>query len=100
MNSNIGIMVKLLKLITGEELIAEVTEQENSLELKTAVRVLFTHEGVGMVPYALLAKSDKIVVGKNHVIFEAELDDEAKNAYNAQFGSGIVVSGANLKLVT
>lgn len=95
-------MIKLIKLITGEEIIANVTEQQDALELKTPVRVVFTQEGVGMVPYTLLAKSDVISIKQQHVIYEAEPDVEALNAYNSQFGSGIVLPGSggpNLKLI-
>jgi predicted P-loop ATPase/GTPase len=96
-------MIKLLKLITGEEIIADVTETQDALELKTPVRVVFTQEGVGMVPYTLLAKSDIISIKNQHVIYVAEPDIEALNAYNSQFGSGLVLpgnSGPNLKIIT
>lgn len=92
-------MIQVLKLITGEEVLADVTEQETTLELKSPVRVGVAGDRVAMIPYSMLSKSETFSISKAHVIFRAEPDDEPLNIYNAQYGSGIVVPSPQLKLV-
>jgi len=92
-------MIKLLKLTTGEEVIADVEEAEsNALALKNAVRLVLSQEGVGMMPFSPFTKSDTVSIDNQHVIFAEEPDDEVKNAYNSKFGSGLVVAPAGLKI--
>jgi hypothetical protein len=88
-------MVKYVRLVTGEEIIAKV-EEADKVKLTTPVRIVITAEGVGMGPVSpfMSGSTKTIEVAKEHVVFIAEPDDEIKNAYNAQFGSGIITAPA------
>lgn len=93
-------MVNLIKLITGEEVIAYKEESKDGMiVLKNPVKLAFSPEGVAMIPFAPFSKSDKITISSANVIFETELEDEVYNQYNSQFGSGLVVSSPDLKVV-
>jgi hypothetical protein len=94
-------MIQVLKLVTGEELVAEVTCNPDCMVLKNPVRFVVTHEGAGLAPLSPFAKSKEIKILNTHIVWNDEVEGEVANAYNAQFGSGIVLAGANpnLKLV-
>ena len=49
---------------------------------------------MALIPYAAYAKDHKIEIEKRQVVWEAELEDDVLNQYNALFGTGIqIVSG-------
>ena len=75
-------------LSTGAEIVSEMDENYN---LTNPARIIISQQGVAMMPLCPFANSDKIKVNPNHVIFEANIEDEIKNAYNSKFGSGLVL---------
>jgi hypothetical protein len=88
--------IKFLKLVTGEDVLSEVSFEEPVYILKNPVRIMPTRDGgIGMGPLNPFAKGEKIQISQKDVIFEDEPDDEIRNAYNAQFGSGIVTAPAS-----
>lgn len=95
-------MIKLLKIITGEEIIAEVTELlDNKISLKSPISIGMAPNGVAMMEFCPFIKEKQIVLDKKHIIFDGTPDVEILNAYNSRFGSGIVVgSQAHLNLFT
>ena len=84
--------VKYVKLITGEDVIADVTETEQGLQLKNATKFIMTEQGLGLMPYAPFSKTNTFVVRNEHIICSSEVDDEIYNAYNSRYGSGLVVA--------
>ena len=88
-------MIKFLKIITGEDIIADVIEEEIGTDplvtLKNPAMLLMSREGMAMVPYAPFVKGDSVKLATSRIIYEGELDDEILKAYNERFGSGIVV---------
>jgi len=92
--------VKLVKLVTGEELIAEVEHKQPVFELKNPIRLILSEKGVGMAPFSPFLDGDpvKIEIKEEHVICTGNVDIEVVNAYNQQFGSGIVLATPTLKL--
>lgn len=105
-------MIKFVKLITNDDLIADVEENSKKdkqgeyvpgFYLKNAVRIVFTPQGVGMVPYSpFTLDSQAIFISENNVLYTSELEEEIKNAYNSKFGSGIIVASnaANFNVIT
>ena len=99
---------KIVRLTTGEELIAKVTETEDSVSLKTpAILIPAGKDSLAFgqwLPYGDI--SDGITIDKKYVIFIIEPITELANQYSSSFGSGILVpdkgpiSGAPLKLTT
>lgn len=86
---------KFLKFVTDDDVIAQVEEQETSYKLKNPAKLIITHEGIGLGPLNPFVTSKEIEVKKEHVVYVGEPETEFKNAYNSQFGSGIVTAPAS-----
>lgn len=84
--------IKYVKLVSGENLIAQVAQEGNTYTFKQAMLVAITPDGqLGMMPFSTLGKNDDIRVKEQHIIFVDDPDDEIKNIYNSRFGNGLVV---------
>lgn len=88
--------VKLLKLVSGEELIADVEEYSDGFELKKPVQVAMTPEGVAFVPFMPLAEETengnlKVLLLKEHIMVQKTPVKELANGYSARFGTGLVL---------
>ena len=99
---------KIVRLSTGEELVAKVTENEDSYNLKSpAILIPAGRDQLAFgqwLPYGDI--KDGIEINKKYVVFVINPMVELANQYSSSFGSGIVVpeqgqiSGAALKLTT
>lgn len=95
-------MIKILKLVTGEELIGDADEVANQLnQIKFAkpcvVQLVPSRSnaeqvGMALIPYASYTKDHTIMVDKDAVVWEQEPVDEIRNQYNSIFGNGIVLA--------
>jgi len=90
--------IKFIKLVSGEDVLSEVEEKDGEYVLKNPTRIIATREGIGLGPLNPLMKDDKITVRKEHVVYIGEPDDEIRNGYNQQFGSGIVLPPTGLEI--
>ena len=86
-------MIKVLKLITGEEIIADVEELGNGLTLRNPARLAIHGQGAILVPWLMLTQETNFEILKSHVLFEGDADAELVNGYNQQFGNGLVIAG-------
>ena len=85
--------VKLFRIITGEEVVAElVSEDETTVTVKNGLVVLPSAQTVGFAAWATVIDRDKpeITVSRNHIVYIAELDSSIKNKYNEIYGSKLV----------
>ena len=94
-------MVKLIKLVTGEEIMGDmewITEGE-SLELENPVRLALTQQGLAMVPWTPFIKGNKITISsiKVNAIYIADADDDLANEYRSKFG-GITLAHGPIEL--
>lgn len=85
-------MIKIIKLVTGEELVAEVSESATGVVLKNPQKFMLTAEGLASMPLIPLSKDKEYTISVSHILLTAEPEDDIKNAYNSQYGSGIVVA--------
>ncbi len=86
--------VKGFKLITGEEIVAEIVQDngDNFVIKNPLSSVLQRGQNgpqLGFMPWLAFA-TGTIEIRLPHVIAVVELDNEVKNQYNTIFGSGIV----------
>ena len=85
--------VKLLRVITGEELVAEIVE-ENAAEvtLKNALVVIPTQQSVGFAPWATVIdrENPEVTVSRTHIVYIAGVDDSIRNKYDEIYGSKLV----------
>lgn len=84
--------VEYFKVMTGEDIIAQVEYDGDTVHLKNPMIFYLSREGAGMMPYAPFAKDAKMTMNKSHIVAFGNPDDDIKNAYNSKFGSGIVVA--------
>ena len=97
--------IKILKLITGEELVSEVINDEGStLKIKNPVRIIMMPNkadpktpSVGLAPWAEFSEDKEIVLYKSHVLCIMTPIREFINQYNSIFG-GIVLPSSKLIL--
>tara|TARA_B000000460_G_scaffold64287_1_gene43854 strand:+ start:156 stop:440 length:285 start_codon:yes stop_codon:yes gene_type:complete len=81
--------VKVLKLITGEEVIARVTKEENNLitlekpmTLQMIAPTTSTGQvGFAMVPWMKAAKNEKITITIEHILVEDEASEQTEKNY-------------------
>jgi len=95
-------MIKILKLVTGEELIGDadvVKNQLNQIKLVNPCIVQLVPSrnnpdqvGMALLPYASYTKDHTIMVDGNAIVWEQEPVDEIRNQYNSIFGNGIVLA--------
>ena len=80
--------VKLLRIITGEEVIAElVAEEETSITVKNGLVVMPNANGVGFAPWATVISKRKpeIVVDRKFIVYMVECEDNVVEKYESIF---------------
>jgi hypothetical protein len=85
--------VKIIKMVTGEDLITEVKKTTNdSYIIKNPCVLIPTKEGYGIAPWAFMCKDAEtgLELSKDKVVFIASPHDDFANQYNSAFGSGVV----------
>ena len=81
--------VKVLKLITGEEVIARVTEEKNvdliTLEKPMTLQMMPSTStgqvGFALVPWMKAAKNEKVTISIEHIITEDEASEQTEKNY-------------------
>ena len=81
--------VKVLKLITGEEVIARVSEERSNLitlEKPMILQMLAPNTSTGQVGFALIpwmkaAKNEKVIISTEHIIAEDEGSEQTQKNY-------------------
>jgi hypothetical protein len=90
-------VTKIVRLISGEELIAKVDlESENTPKLivKTPMQLVPTHQGqIAIVPWCMFGASGEIAINAVHVVYVVDPDPEIRNEY-AKHTSGLVIANA------
>ena len=76
--------VKLIRVVTGEEIVAEVvSETDDTITVQNALVVLPTNNGVGFAPWATVVSKDdpEITVSRNHLVYVAEVQEDVASKY-------------------
>lgn len=86
--------VKLLRIVTGEEVVAEVLEWTGGmLTIQNALAVLPGADGrVGFIPWATVIDQTQpeINLDMKHVVYVAEVDEGVRKKYTSMYGSKLV----------
>ena len=80
--------VKLLRIVTGEEVIAEVlSEDTDSITVKNGLVVIPNAQGVGFAPWATVISKQKpeITVDRKFLVYVGECDGEVVEKYESIF---------------
>lgn len=90
-------MIKLLMLVTGDHVVANVERSGDTYVLNKPHKLVMAREGLGSMPLCPFAKSEKYEVAASHVVWEAEPEDEIRDSYASATGSIVVASSGLLK---
>ena len=81
---------KLIRIVTGEEIIAEVLEEtDDTITVQNGLVVLPTNNGIGFAPWATVISKEnpEVTMNRKHVVHVAEVQEDVVNKYNEMFGS-------------
>jgi len=71
--------MKLIRLTTGEEIIASVTETDTEITVDDAIILLPAGEGkIGMASFIPYSNGSPISINKQHVMFVTEPNDDLR----------------------
>lgn len=99
--------VKVLKLVSGEDIVGKVaTIDEHSMKVEGAARIVMVQDNTGqprlaLIPFIPASEISDYVIKSIHVICDVEASEDLYNAWNQEYGSGLVVAstgGLSLKL--
>ena len=94
--------VKLIRIITGEEVVAELLEETASyIKVQNGLVVLPTAQSVGFAPWATVISKEnpEIIVQKTHVVYMAEVQEDVAKKYNEMYGSKLVTPSSKKLIV-
>ena len=98
-------IIKYLKLVTGEELVTEwIEDKHDSVEvkLKNPLGILMSQTEKGfniqLVPYGAMAANEEIMVNYKNIVFTAEPETKLRNQYESITGQ--VITPPEPKIVT
>ena len=85
--------VKLFRITTGEEVVAElVSETTDTVIVRNGLVVLPTNNGVGFAPWATVIDNDnpEIELSWKHIIYRVPVQEDVAKKYNEMFGSKLI----------
>ena len=92
--------MKLVRLVTGEEVIAQIKEDETSVTIEEGVMLIPAGEGkIGMVPFMPYSDGSPITISKNHVMFMTNPNEDLYRQV-LRVTTGIETPNAGLSIIT
>jgi len=94
--------VKVIRVVTGEEVVAElVSETDTTITVKNGLVVLPTGQSVGFAPWAAVIDQENpdITVDRKFIVYVAEVDSAVKKKYNDLFGSKLITTPEEKKII-
>lgn len=95
-------MIKIVKLITGEELIGNVDRNSDFVIInKPCILQIVPSRNnpeqpmMALIPYASYCEKHRVTISLDKVIWEESPVQELYNQYNSIFGSGLVVPNSS-----
>ena len=82
--------IKVLRLVTAEELIGEWNEEKSSI-LNPVVMVPVSKDKIGFQPWITLSEEEEIFLKDQHIMAIVTPDIKLQNEYNRVFGSGLIM---------
>ena len=84
--------VQLIVLTNGDKLVAQYSRDIDEVTLKKAVTLIITPKGVAMLPFPFPGCPDECKIYDVHVLTVVDPPEEVLNAYNEQYGSGLIIA--------
>ena len=83
--------IKVLRMVTAEELIGEWNEEKNSI-VNPVVMVPVSKDKIGFQPWITLSDDEEVILKDQHIMAIVTPDIKLQNEYNRVFGSGLIMS--------
>ena len=93
--------LKLIRLITGEEIVAEVVDWSNGIiTVKNALAVIPHHDQIGFAPWATVIDPEfpDIALDMKHVVYSVAVAPGVIEQYKKIFGNNIITPEKRLIL--
>jgi len=94
--------LKLLRIVTGEEVIAELVE-ENAAEIviRNGLVVIPTNNSVGFAPWATVISKEKpeVTISRKHIVYIVEVQEDICKKYEEIFGSKLVTPSSKKLII-
>ena len=91
-------MIRILKLVTGEEIIGDSSEAHGEITVKKPCYIQIVpsradpeQPAMALMPYAAYTKDHKVVIDISSIVWSEEPLIELYNQYNSLFGTGSVI---------
>lgn len=91
-------MIQVIKLLSGEELVGDVSKQGNEVTIKQPCYLQMvpsrsdpSNPMMALIPYAMYLEDHSITVEDTNVLWSGKPVSELYNQYNNVFGSGIQI---------
>jgi hypothetical protein len=93
--------IKCVKLMTGEDIIADVHEEDNMVLLNKPCLIMMVPQGnntygIALGPFLPWAEDSKVTVKSACVMSLYFPETDLKNEYNSRYGSGIVMPSSSV----
>jgi hypothetical protein len=88
--------VQLLKLLSGEMIIADVlSEEADFITVENPCMIIPQKDTLGFSPLLPFANTEKVAFKPDHVMFIVGPAEELVTEFNRIFGAGIIIAPAN-----
>ena len=93
---NAQLEIVMLRLLNGDEIVGKVGVMGNMIKVVKPAAVMIQPAASGKANMALvdfipMARTKEIILDPRNVMFTYEPDNQIENAYNQNFGSGLIV---------
>ena len=85
--------VKLFRIVTGEEVIAEVVEENAStVTVRNGLVVIPQPQNIGFAPWSSVVSREtpELEVSRTHIVYVGEVEHAIREKYDSIYGSKLV----------
>lgn len=90
-------MIKLVRLVTGEDVICEIERTPDLVRLKKPHRLLFSKEGLASMPLCPFSKDEVYEIIPENILFEVNPEPDIRDSYAVQVGSIVIPDSSIVK---
>ena len=87
-------MIRLIRLVTGEDVICQLERLRSSVKLKKPHRLLLTKDGLASMPLCPFSKDEVYEINPANILFEVEPEPDIRDSYATQVGAIVVPSSS------
>ena len=87
--------IKIVRLISGEELIGD-WDEEKKIITNPVVMIPVAKDQLGFQPWIPYAEEEEVPLKEEHIVVVLTPDKKLQNEYNRVYGSGLIVPDENL----